>query len=59
MFAVLAYMETELRPELGRFLLCGPAGEVVTRAIGRGPPAGLSRALSQMPLQVLAKESLS
>jgi hypothetical protein len=53
----LAHMETELTPDLGPFLLCGPAGEVVTRAIGRSPPAGLSRALSHMPLQVLAKES--
>src|SRR5262249_21696097 len=50
-------MEGELSADLRRLLLCGPAGEVVTRAIGRGPPAGLGRALSHMPSQVLAKES--
>ena len=53
----LAHMETELRVELREPLLCGSAGEIVTRAIGRRPPAGLSRALFHMPLQVLAKES--
>jgi hypothetical protein len=53
----LAHMEIELSPELGAFLLRGPAGVVVTRAIGRGPPAGLSRALSHLPPHVLSKGS--
>ncbi len=53
----LAHLKTDPRPELGRFLLCGRAGEVVTSAIGRGPPAGLSRALAHMPSCVLEREN--
>jgi hypothetical protein len=57
MALALAHMETELRPEIGRFLLRGLASEVVVRALGRGPPVGLSRALAHMPSYVLARES--
>jgi hypothetical protein len=53
----LAHMETKLKPELGPILLHGSAGEVIARSLGRGPPAGLSRALARMPFHALAKES--
>lgn len=39
----LAHMETQLRPELGRLLLRGSIQEVLSRALNRGPPAGLGR----------------
>jgi hypothetical protein len=53
----LTHVETEAAPELGRLLLRGPVGEILSKTLGRGPPAGLGRALAHMPSYVLARES--
>jgi hypothetical protein len=57
MALVLAHLEDEPTPELGRFLLRGSIRQLITGTLGRGPPAGLRRAASRMPEKVLARDS--
>lgn len=54
---VLAHLEIDPTPELGRLLLCGSIRELTTQTLGRAPPAGLRRALGHMPAKVLAREN--
>ena len=54
---VLAHLEVNPTPELGRLLLCGSIQQVFTETLSRDPPAGLRRAVGHMPAKVLAKDS--
>jgi hypothetical protein len=54
---VLAHLEVDPTPELGCLLLRGSFKQVITETLGRGPPAGLRRAVARMPAKVLAQES--
>ena len=53
----LAHLQDQLTSDLALLLLRGSLRQVMTETLGRGPPAGLSRAVAHMPFKVLTKEN--